>query len=844
MTHTTRTLALSLVLLCASFTVATAQNHAKLINADELWGSPWNLRGDDATIGFFEYGYPYTGHTEFRMNRVAVDYVPNGKAPSRHTTSTIGVAVARGADIAARGIAYKASVISFYLDDGDSQAELLKNTFAFGNFAVTNHSYSSRYGWIYSPTSRKWEFIGKRPPPSHPDPFGADLEESRLFDSVIHASDYVMPVVTAGNARGKGPDVGDTVIYHLFNGGYDTLVYVGDGSQPYKNGSSGYDCLPPTAVAKNVIAVGSVKINRTLSSFSQTGPTNDGRIKPDLVALGENVYLVGNDRNPNGYITRDGTSYAAPAVAGAVAQIQQLYRRFYGYDMLPATVKALLLHTAEDLGNKGPDYRYGWGLVDVKAAAQLLQKAKTDGNFSVDDELLEDGDTHYFEVKATSQVIPLKVTIAWIDPEGPVTEGGPIPAAYTTDTDPRLVNDLDIRVEKYVQGKRVATVRAFRLNPSSPSSAATRARNYRDNVEQVLIESPDPSAIYRVIIDHTEALQDGEQRYARCVSGAVIHLPAPSPVVAEQGNVVLKDDGETPQSFTAQLSWRRINGAAGYRVRYKRYGTSGWTYRWATGNALSIAGLELGTYYFQVRARRGNRYSTYATRIKTFTYAPQEPTNLQSGPVGATSAIVRWNGDANAEQYRVLYARINMNGQLLDNGWSVRYTANTATSLFGLSQDTWYAWSVQSVYQNGVKSGFAPTEAFLTSTTCNAYEPNNAVDLAAPIETNRNIYARACQDDVSDWYSFTVTNWKPNVKIYLYQQPVPLQLQLYRKVNGNTTKLADSPDNGNNSSTKVLIANGLAPGTYYVRVFNPDASSSYSNSQEYPLRVNTRSTPY
>ena len=843
MTHTLRSLALFAALAIAA-SATTAQEHAKLIKAHELWQDPWNLRGAGTTIGFFEYGYPHTNHTEFRLNRVSVENQPNNVAPSSHTTGTIGVAVARGARAAAKGVAYKAKVEAFYIQDGNSQAEVLDQYFNTGNYSVTNHSYSSRFGWLRNPQTLLWEFIGKPPTQSHPDPFGAYLEESRLFDEIVHESMFVVPVVSSGNTRGKGPSEGDTVNYYPLSGPPYSKVWTNDGTQPKKNGSSGYDCLPPTAVAKNVITVGAVNKNGSLMSFSQTGPTNDGRVKPDVVALGDNVYVASSSGNLLNYATKDGTSYAAPAVTGVVAQLQELFRRYFIVDMLPSTAKAILTHTAQDLGNTGPDYRYGWGLVNAKAAALLIHRSSQDGKFSIDEEELDQGETHYFEVKALAPNNPIRVTLSWVDPAGTVTEGGQLPVAYSTDSSPRLVNDLDLRISEYKNGRRTRVIRPYRLNPSSPSSTATRGRNIRDNVEQVVVTNPDPDAIYRVIIDHEGQLTDGPQLYSRCVSGAVIHLRAPSPVQAEQGNIVLKDDGEKTQAFTAQLSWRRIGGAAGYQVRYKRVGTSRWTYRWANGNALSIPGLDLGTYYFQVRARRGNRYSHYATRIKTFTFAPKEPTNLQSGPVGSTSAIVRWTGDANAEKYRVLYARINMKGQLLDNGWSVRYTTNTATSLFSLAQDTWYAWSVQSVYDNGVKSGFAPTEAFLTNTNCQAYEPNNAIDLAAPIETNRSIYARACKDDVSDWYSFTVTNWRRNVKIYLYQQPVPLQLQLFRKVNGSASKVKDSPNNGNNSSTKVLIANNLTPGTYYVRVFNPDASSSYSNSQEYPLRVNTRSTPY
>ncbi len=844
MTHIHRSLAAVVAVFALTMGSSMAQNHAKLINADDLWGSPWNLKGSGITVGFFEYGYPNTSHTEFQTNRVSVVNQPPNKASDAHTTGTVGVCVARGARVEARGIVYRAKAEAYYIPEDGSQAEVLRYYFDQGTFSATNHSYSSRFGWLRNRSTLRWEFIGAVPTNDHPDPFGAYLDESRLFDSIVHASNYVVPVVTAGNNRGIGPSPGDTVNYYPLNANPYERVYVTDGSQPPKNGGAkGYDCLPPTAVAKNVITVGSVDITKKLADNSQIGPTNDGRIKPDVVALGVDVSVAGSRLNPAGYDTKSGTSFAAPAVTGVVVQLQELYRRFFGVEMLPSTAKALLIHTASDLGTKGPDFKHGWGLVDAKAAARLLQTSATDGRFAVAEHLMEQGRTQYFEMKATDPSVPLKVTIAWTDPPAVVTEGGPKAAAYSTDPDPKLVNDLDLRVEKYVNGVRTATLRPFVLSTAFPANAAGHARNNKDNVEQVLIEDPDPAAIYRVIVSHTGSLQNGEQDYTRTVSGGVVYLAPPTPVTATQQGMVEKSDGTT-QAFSAQLAWKRIPEAETYQIRYRRYGVNTWTTRTSATNSAVIVGLELGTYYFQVRARRGNRYSTYATTTKTFQVTPQIPSQLLSGPVGPTSAVVKWQGDANASEYRVMYVRVDRNGQLLDNGWSVRYAPNTSVSLLNLVQDTRYAWTVQAIYTNGIKSDFAGSQAFVTRTTCEAYEPNNAIDLAAPIETDRNVYARACKDDVADWYSVTVTNSRPHVKIYLYAQPVPLQLQLYRRVNGSAQKISDSPDNGNNTSTKVLTANNLTPGTYYVRIFNPDAASVYSSFQEYPLRVNTRSTPF
>ncbi len=119
------------------------------------------------------------------------------------------------------------------------------------------------------------------------------------------------------------------------------------------------------ADGKRVIAVGSVRLNDDLttsvSSFSSRGPTFDGRIKPDFMALGENVAVV----NVAGsiYTFKNGTSYSAPAVTGAAALLLQIHTGWSPavlYDSLRVTAKPA-----------GPDSLAGYGIIDAFAASGL-----------------------------------------------------------------------------------------------------------------------------------------------------------------------------------------------------------------------------------------------------------------------------------------------------------------------------------------------------------------------------------------------------------------------------------------------------------------------------------------
>jgi hypothetical protein len=174
--------------------------------------------------------------------------------------------------------------------------------------------------------------------------------------------------------------------------------------------------------------------------------------------------------------------------------------------MKAATLKGLVIHTADEAGTSpGPDYRFGWGLMDTYSAASEIFEDTASGVIS--ENVLHDGEIFRQTIFANGRE-PLKVTISWTDLPG--TPAEPAPDVYAI----MLVNNLDLKIEH-----NGTTWYPWKLDPASPSSPATCAGpNDVDNVEQVLIESPD-SGEYVVTIDHRGTITGGSQEFSMLVSG-------------------------------------------------------------------------------------------------------------------------------------------------------------------------------------------------------------------------------------------------------------------------------------------------------------------------------------
>ena len=132
-------------------------------------------------------------------------------------------------------------------------------------------------------------------------------------------------------------------------------------------GNAGYDpthnTLGAPADGDSVITVGAVTSSGSRASFSSVGPTVDGRIKPDLMAMGSNDYFASTSANQ--YSNGSGTSFSCPIVAGVCALILQK-----NPSLTPMEVLQLLRSTATQ--NNNPDNLYGWGIINALSAINLI----------------------------------------------------------------------------------------------------------------------------------------------------------------------------------------------------------------------------------------------------------------------------------------------------------------------------------------------------------------------------------------------------------------------------------------------------------------------------------------
>ncbi len=228
-----------------------------------------------------------------------------------------------------------------------------------------------------------------------------------------------------------------------------------------------YFSMSVPACAKNVISIGSTNASDVVSSWSCAGPTDDGRIKPEVCSRGE---VLTSTVPGGGYGQMQGTSMACPGAAGVGLLIHQKWHQLFpgAPDPLPATVKAILINSTTDVGAANVDYLTGFGLVNALKAIQNMDA----GGF-LESALETDEDfTHEFTV--TSGLAALDVSLAWSD----------VPAVGNVI--PTLVNDLDLRlVDPSGTGYLPWVLRA-----NAPSVPAGTGRDSINVCERVHVANP------------------------------------------------------------------------------------------------------------------------------------------------------------------------------------------------------------------------------------------------------------------------------------------------------------------------------------------------------------------
>ena len=464
-------------------------------------------------IGEWDGGSVYVSHQEFANNRI-LNKQPT-TAVSQHSTHVAGTIMAAGINPNAKGMAFGLQRLVSYDFNGDSPEMAAEANLGM---LISNHSYGYIAGWYYnsSPSgggAARWEWMGNNG--EYEDyKFGLYDNSAKSYDEICYNAPFYLPVKSAGNNRGEtGPAVGQT--YYRQVGGTWT-EFTRTNGDIYSNDS--YDCLSLTSNAKNILTVGAVSgipngpftpSTIQISSFSSFGPTDDGRIKPDVVGMG--VSLTSTiPSSPTAYGSLSGTSMAAPNVTGTLVLLQEAYaQKNANTVMRSATLKGLVIHTADDAGNAGPDYIYGWGLVNAEKAAKVIlgDSASSTSIHKIIQDELNQGTTKTLSLISSGSG-PLVATICWTDPAG-------TPGNSTDDRTPKLVNDLDLRISDGTQ-----TYRPYILDPDQPANVANTGDNIRDNVEKIIIPNAIPGKTYTLTISHKGAtLSSGKQAYSLILSG-------------------------------------------------------------------------------------------------------------------------------------------------------------------------------------------------------------------------------------------------------------------------------------------------------------------------------------
>lgn len=440
-----------------------------------------NLNGENMLLGVWDGGKAHTTHQEFmNPDSPTVTRVTSPDNPlvitatNDHATHVSGTLIARGVTANAKGMAPKASLISYdWNNDTNEVIDAITNR----GLLLSNHSYGvpvmTDAGQLNVPT---WVM-------------GCYESECVTWDQIAYNAPYYLAVMSAGNS-GSDSYTGGSV------NGYDKLTY----EKNAKNNLVVANADPSVNSTTGVI--NSIAINMS----SSQGPSDDGRIKPDISGDGTNLYSCLNTNNTS-YTTYSGTSMASPNVTGSLILLQQYYNQLFPSTfMKSSTIKGLACHSAKDAGTTGPDAKFGHGLLDVENAANIITNSNlVNPTTVIKENILSNSQTYTFDVQVNTTQ-KLIATICWTDVPGTAQNN------QHNSTIPALVNDLDIRI---IKGTEINL--PWKLNFPSFLMNSTKQDNNVDNVEKVEVDNA--SGTYTIQITHKGTLSGGSQAYSLIVSG-------------------------------------------------------------------------------------------------------------------------------------------------------------------------------------------------------------------------------------------------------------------------------------------------------------------------------------
>jgi hypothetical protein len=540
--------------------------------------------------------------------------------PLNHGTHVTGTTAGGGLlNPLYKGNAPKATIVSQFFSD------IITNTPNYitdYNMVLTNNSYYT--GEDSCPGNNKYDI------------------SSNYIDAQTRNYNQLLHVVAAGN-----------------DGSYTCSGFPGS----FATIKSGWQC------GKNVLTVGAMKPDDyNITFFSSRGPVQDGRLKPEIVANG---WGVSSTYANNNYAWFFGTSMAGPNVMGALALVYERYRQLNGgANPSGALVKAVACNAAEDLGNPGPDFTYGFGMMNARRAVEAVE-----GNRYFTGTVANGATTNH-TITVPAGAVRVKVLLYWVDKEA-------LPNAAST-----LVNDLDLTVTTPSSALHRPLV--LDASPAGVNLPAVEGSDHRNNIEQVVIENPGAGSF--TIAVNGFAVPAGPQQYVltyEIVNPSVtVEYPYGGetwvPGTAE--TIRWSAYGSTSETFTVEYSdnngssWTTLNNAVPASAR---------SYVWAGGPATPTTNA-------LVRVKRNNTaLSGQSSAVFTVLGQPQ----ITAAVVCDGAVQLNWSAIGTATSYDIMQLKGD-SMEVIGNTTALSYLV---TGL-DINSRSWLSVRAKNVAVTGIRS--------------------------------------------------------------------------------------------------------------------------------------------